>query len=51
MGKETVHVIMADRQAPIKQKQTTTDHIDGELRWEIFKTSPIFVVVVVILEF
>ena len=39
--KETV--IIADRQAPVKQKQKKTDHIDEELRLKIFlKTSAIF---------
>ena len=33
--KETV--IIANRQAPVKQKQNKTDHIDEELRLEIFK--------------
>ena len=32
--KETV--IIADRQAPVTQKQKKTDHIDEELRLEIF---------------
>ena len=37
--KETV--IIANRQAPVTQKQKKTDHIDEELRLEIFKTSAI----------
>ena len=37
--KETV--IIANRQAPVTQKQKKTDHIDEELRFEIFKTSAI----------
>ena len=39
VGKGTV--IIADRQAPVTQKQKKTDHIDEELRLEIFKTSAI----------
>ena len=34
--KETV--IIGDKQAPVTQKQKTTDHIDEELRLAIFKT-------------
>ena len=37
--KETV--IIADRQAPVTQKQKKTDHIGEKLRLEIFKTSAI----------
>ena len=43
MEKETV--IIADKQAPVTQKQKAKDHIDEELRLAIFKTlklSPIF---------
>ena len=29
---------IADKQAPVTLKQKTTDHIDEELRLEIFKT-------------
>ena len=36
MEKETV--IIADKQAPVTQKQKATDHIDEELRLAIFKT-------------
>ena len=36
MEKETV--IIADKQAPVTQKQKATDHIDEELRFAIFKT-------------
>ena len=36
MEKETVKT--ADQQAPTTLKQNTTDHIDEELRLEIFKT-------------
>ena len=34
-------MIIADRQAPVTQKQKKTDHIDEELCLEIFKTSGI----------
>ena len=34
-------VIIADRKAPVTQEQKKTDHIDEELRLEIFKTSAI----------
>ena len=34
--KETV--IIADKKAPVTQKQKATDHIDEELRLAIFKT-------------
>ena len=34
--KETV--IIADKQAPVTQKEKATDHIDEELRLAIFKT-------------
>ena len=36
MEKETV--IIADKQAPVTQKQKAKDHIDEELRLAIFKT-------------
>ena len=36
MEKETV--IIADKQAPVTQKQKATEHIDEELRLAIFKT-------------
>ena len=36
MERETVKNV--DKQAPVTLKQKTTDHIDEELRLEIFKT-------------